>query len=62
MPPSKTDGAAKRCSWRCVAVGSAGVQNANPIALDAVIESLRRLGLDKDARRLAIEAAVGAGI
>ena len=45
-----------------LAVGSAGVQNANPIALDAVIESLRRLGLDKDARRLAVEAAVGVGI
>ena len=45
-----------------LAVGSAGLHNANPIALAAVIESLRHLGLDKDARRLAIEAAVGAGI
>ena len=45
-----------------VALGPGGAQNSNPIALDKAIESLRRLGLNKDARGLAIEAAVAAGI
>ncbi|HUI16615.1 MAG TPA: hypothetical protein VL244_03050, partial [Alphaproteobacteria bacterium] len=41
-----------------IALGPGGAQNSNPIALDKAIESLRRLGLNKDARGLAIEAAV----
>ena len=45
-----------------VAIGAGGAENANPVALDAVIESLRKVGLESDARRLAIEAAVAAGV
>jgi len=45
-----------------VALGPGGAASVNPIALDKVIESLRELGLNKDARGLAIEAAVAAGI
>jgi len=45
-----------------LAVGSTGAANANPVALDAAIEALHRIGLDPDASRLAIEAAISAGI
>ncbi len=44
------------------AVGSGGLQNTNPIAVEAVIDGLRQVGLDKEARRLAIEAAVAVGL
>lgn len=45
-----------------LAVGNAGAANANPMALDAAVDALHRIGLDPDARRLAIEAALVAGI
>jgi hypothetical protein len=45
-----------------LAVGAVSVENANPIALDGAIGALRAVGLEKDARRLAIEAAVAAGL
>jgi hypothetical protein len=45
-----------------VAAGSSGAENANPVALDAIVEALRKVGLAPEARRLAIEAAVAAGV
>lgn len=45
-----------------VALGQAGPTQADPTVLRAVIESLRAVGLDDEARALAVEAAVAAGI
>jgi hypothetical protein len=45
-----------------IAVGGSGPANANPIALDRVIEALRKIGLEAEAHRLAIEAAIAAGV
>jgi hypothetical protein len=45
-----------------VAVGAGGAENANPVALEATVEALRKVGLAAEARHLAIEAAVAAGI
>ena len=44
------------------ALGQAGPTQADPTLLRAVIESLRSVGLGDEARALAIEAAVAAGI
>ncbi len=45
-----------------VALGDGGPAEAHPIVLNAVVSSLRFVGLDSEARALAIEAAVAAGI
>ena len=45
-----------------VAVGAAAPGSANPIAIDQVIKSLREVGLEREARQLAIEAAVAGGV
>lgn len=45
-----------------LAIGAAGPANANPVALDAAIEALHKLGLDQDARRIAVEAALASGV
>jgi hypothetical protein len=45
-----------------VAVGASAAGDANPVALERVIEALRRVGLEQEARRLAIEAAVANGV
>lgn len=45
-----------------VAIGAGAPVGANPIALDQVVESLRRVGLEREARQLAVEAAVAAGL
>jgi len=44
------------------ALGQAGPTQADPTLLRTVIESLRSVGLGDEARALAIEAAVAAGI
>ena len=43
-------------------LGEAGPTQANPIVIRRVVESLRRVGLEDEARSLAIEAAIVAGI
>jgi len=45
-----------------VALGEAGPQHAHPELLHRVIDSLVRVGLVDDARRLALEAAIAAGL
>jgi hypothetical protein len=45
-----------------VAIGAGAPSSVNPIALDQVVESLRRVGLEREARQLAVEAAVAAGL
>lgn len=45
-----------------IAVGGVGPGSANPIALNEVIDSLRKVGLEPEAHRLAIESAVASGI
>jgi hypothetical protein len=45
-----------------VALGEGGPAEAHPIVLNAVVSSLRFVGLDSEARALAVEAAVAAGI
>ncbi len=44
------------------ALGDAGPGGANPIVLSRVIGALRQVGLDTEARSLAIEAAIAAGV
>ena len=44
------------------ALGSDGPGGANPIMLSRAIASLRLIGLDGEARALAIEAAIAAGV
>ncbi|MEE9250976.1 MAG: hypothetical protein V3U93_07605 [Alphaproteobacteria bacterium] len=43
-------------------LGGDGPAGANPLVLSAVISGLRQIGLDTEARALALEAAIGAGI
>ena len=45
-----------------IAAGAGGAGSTNPVALDASVEALRKVGLAPEARRLAIEAAVAAGV
>lgn len=45
-----------------VALGDGGPAEAPPFVLNAVVSSLRLVGLDAEARALAVEAAVAAGI
>jgi hypothetical protein len=45
-----------------LSLGDDGPAQANPIVLNAVVSSLRFVGLDTESRALAIEAAVAAGI
>jgi len=45
-----------------IAIGAEGTVSANPIAVDGAIADLGRLGREREARRLAIEAAVTAGL
>jgi hypothetical protein len=44
------------------ALGSDGPGGANPIMLSRAIASLRQIGLDAEARAIAIEAAIAAGV
>jgi hypothetical protein len=44
------------------ALGSDGPGGANPIILSRAIASLRQVGLDAEARTIAIEAAIAAGV
>lgn len=44
------------------ALGDAGPAGANPIMLSRAISALRQVGLDSEARSLAIEAAIAAGV
>ena len=43
-------------------LGEAGPAQANPTVLHKVIKSLRNVGLDREARALAVEAAVASGL
>jgi hypothetical protein len=43
-------------------VAPTGTLSADAIALDAAISGLRQIGLAADARRLAVEAALAAGL
>ena len=61
------DAAAKRRIGETVllalyALGDAGPGGANPIMLSRSISALRLIGLDTEARALAIEAAIAAGV
>ena len=44
------------------ALGEGGPASANPILLSRAISSLRQVGLDAEARAIAIEAAIAAGV
>jgi hypothetical protein len=44
------------------ALGDAGPGGANPIMLSRAISALRQVGLDSEARALALEAAIAAGV
>jgi hypothetical protein len=44
------------------ALGSAGPAGCDPLSLSRAIESLRRVGLDSEARAIAVEAAITAGV
>ena len=43
-------------------LGESGPPQANPTVLHKVIKSLRTLGLEREARALAVEAAVASGL
>ena len=43
-------------------LGESGPAQANPTVLHKVIKSLRTIGLEEEARALAVEAAVAAGL
>ena len=45
-----------------VALGGAGPAGAGPVVTGRVVERLRQVGLEAEARRLAVEAAVAAGL
>ena len=45
-----------------ICLGEDGPTGAGPLLLRAVISGLREVGLEKEARALAVEAAIGAGI
>jgi hypothetical protein len=45
-----------------ICLGTDGPAGADPLLLRAVISSLREVGLEKEARALAVEAAIAAGI
>ena len=45
-----------------IALGEAGPAGSHPLALDASLSALARVGLHEDARALAIEAALGRGL
>ena len=45
-----------------ICLGEDGPTGADPLLLRAVISGLREVGLEKEARALAVEAAIGAGI
>jgi hypothetical protein len=43
-------------------LGASGPAACDPLALSRAIESLRRIGLDSEARAIAVEAAIAAGV
>ncbi len=45
-----------------LAIGHTGPLEANPIVLHKVLISLRKIGLEKEARNLALEAAIASGL
>jgi hypothetical protein len=45
-----------------VSLGSDGLNRVHPITLNEVISRLRLVGLDIEARALALEAAIAAGL
>ena len=45
-----------------LAIGQAGPLQANPIVLRKVLISLRKIGMEKEARALALEAAIASGL
>ena len=45
-----------------LAIGQAGPVQANPTVLRRVLISLRKIGMEKEARALALEAAIASGL
>ncbi|MBL4614392.1 MAG: hypothetical protein JKY27_05910 [Magnetovibrio sp.] len=45
-----------------VSLGDGGPARADPIVLHHVLKSLRNIGLDREARAMALEAVVAAGL
>ena len=45
-----------------LAIGHTGPLEANPIVLREVLISLRKIGMEKEARNLAVEAAIASGL
>jgi hypothetical protein len=43
-------------------IGDKAMAGANPLMISTVVAALRRVGLDAEARVLALEAAIGAGL
>jgi hypothetical protein len=43
-------------------LGESGTAESHPLALNAVLRALREVGLERDARALAIEAAIAKGV
>jgi hypothetical protein len=44
-----------------IALGPGGTSTYHPLMVSAVIDALRVIGLEKEARAIALEAAVAAG-
>ncbi len=45
-----------------IALGSGGTSTSHPLTISAVIDALRAIGLESEARAIALEAAVAAGV
>jgi hypothetical protein len=45
-----------------IAVAPAGTLSTNPTAVFGAVTGLKQIGLDADARRLAVETALAAGL
>ncbi|MCB2100677.1 MAG: hypothetical protein KDE22_07400, partial [Rhodobacterales bacterium] len=57
-----TEGRGDAALAALVALGAGGPAQAGPVVLDTVLRALASAGLEADARRLAVEAAVSAGL
>ncbi len=63
LEPASTAGrVGETVALSLIVLGSGGTEEANPIVLRAVLEALLRIGEEKVARALAVEAAVAAGL
>ena len=60
--PPRRIASARRCSSPSMPWGPRGRRGCNPLALSRVITGLRQIGLDSEARAIAMEAAIAAGV